>query len=339
MDKSDLYGLLYEGPPPREFWGLILVVGLFACLLLARILYEIWRNRRGRVETLRRIAAEHAAERGLIEEEAALFERIVLGEKNYPSLAGFERQVEKLLAGGTSPDIVGVVRVKMGYARVKEGRPLASTRECEVGQEIAVSSPPHVFRATIVDLDETVLVAKVPAEAIAQLKSASAVEVSFWRDFDARYYFRAKVQGMRARPAPFLFLEHPARIERFQDREHVRAEVGWRIPITRLTEEEYRKALRMPIAPDAVEGYPMQAHVLDISAGGLRLEPIRDLPAEARVIVEIPSSERKGPMVLLARVIVSDDKNVRCEFEGISENERDEIHRQILRERRRKENA
>lgn len=329
--------------PPGTLYTISLVLVTVAVAILAWIAYDAWRERRRRIEDLKRRAADVADEKGLTPEEADLLERIMIAEGAYPGPRGFERNVEVFLERKVPPEMIGSLRLKLGFHRARVGRPLVSTRECEAGQDLTLTDAENVWKAAVLDLDETVLTLKVPAEAARVLHPGSIVKASFWRDLDARYFFQTTVKAARLRPAPLVHVLHPAEIERHQDREHVRVGVDWTLSAVRLTEEEARRLLRGPLYAEAIEGTTMEVRVVDISAGGLRLAaPIRpggEAPAGFNVhdhfVVPIPSSERKDPLLVIARVVAADEKAVRCEFVGLSMNERDEIHREILRERRR----
>lgn len=336
MAREFFEALSRPGTSPETLWAVSTLLVLCALGILGWIVADLWRERRAHIAALRRLAADHAAEKGLDAPEAALLERIILAEGAIPGPRGFERNVEVLLKEGVSPDLLGSLRVKCGFHRPRPGLPLYSTREIEVGQDVVLTDPAHVWRAGVVEIDEEALVLKIPAEATAALRPGDSVKVSFWRDFDARYFFQTHVRGVRRSPAPIVFLHHPPRIERFQEREDLRSAVDWKVEAIRLTEEEFRKTLRGPLYQEAIEGARLPVRIADISAGGARLRPVPGIAAGDHLVIPVPSSERKGPLMALARVIAADDSAVRCEFVALTPNERDEIHREILRERRRR---
>ncbi len=326
----------FAPPSALEFWGFVALVALGLSWIGLRIAWETTKERTDRRDLLRRTAALHANESGLTPEGAALFEKIVLATGLYPGLGAFERAVDRMLRAGVSPELLGSVRVKLGYTRPKTGSPLLSTRECAPGQDVTLATKQHVFAAGVLDVDETQILLKIPNDAVANLAGGMKVSVSFYRDFDARYSFATRVREVSGRPAPVVALNHPPRLNRVQDREHLRADVEWEIPVTRLSPDEYKRAVKLAAAPGRIESRPLRAKVLDISAGGFRLAPRADLSDGDHLVAEIPSSERKGALVALARVIASNEHGVRCAFQGVTTNERDEIHREILRERRKR---
>lgn len=334
MNEWPDFGFRY--PSPAEFWAFVAVVALGLGWLGLRIVWESVKERTDRRDLLKRTAALHANESGLTPEEAALFEKIVLATGLYPGLGAFERAVDRMLRAGVSPDPLGSIRVKLGYTRPKTGSPLLSTRECAPGQDVTLATKSHVFAAGVFDLDETQILLKIPAEAVAALAPGMKVSVSFYRDFDARYAFATRVREVSGRPAPVVALVHPPRLNRVQDREYLRADVEWEIPITRLSPDEYQRAVKLASTPARIESRPTRSKVLDISAGGFRLAPRADFSDGDHLVAEIPSRERKGALVALARVVASNERGVRCAFAGLTTNERDEIHREILRERRKR---
>lgn len=323
-------------------WALSIVFFLVVGAIAGWLAYDAWRCRRERCGALRRLAVETAAEKGMGPKEAALLERIVLDEGAMPGPRGFERHAETFLREGVPPATVESLRLQLGFDRARSGMPLVSTRQVDIGQDLTLTDAENVWRAGVVDLDETALVLKIPAEAAAVLRAGDAVKASFWRDLDARYFLQTTVRGVRTRPAPLLYLHHPAQIERFQDREHVRASVDWKIPVTKLSAEEFQRAVHSPVYSESIEGRPVTVEVVDVSAGGLRLKSTPVFAVQDHVVVEVPSSERRPPnghLLVLARVVAADDRFVRCEFLGLTQSERDEIHREILRARRRKPTA
>lgn len=319
----------FEFYPPTAveiFWTMTAVftaVGLLGLWIITDTL----RNRREKIARLHRIARAQSAERGLTPAESQLLDDIVVEFGDFPGPRSFESAVEKFLAGGIAPDVIHSLRTKLGFSS-REGRALASTRECERGIDVTFGDAGHLWSAVTFDVTETDLVLRVGMETARALSRGAEVTLSFWRENDARYYFRTRVTEVSLGPVPLVHVAHPADFERYQDREFVRADVDWKINVKRLSADEYHRAVAGTLHADDIR--ETTARVIDISEGGMRLKDAA-LEVKNRIVAELPIG-----LLVVAKVIAIGGDGIRCEFVNLSMSERDKVHRAILTERRKR---
>ncbi|MCK5118734.1 MAG: flagellar brake domain-containing protein [Candidatus Latescibacteria bacterium] len=135
--------------------------------------------------------------------------------------------------------------------------------------QLVVSDGPQagIYSTRVEDLSEAHIVVDAPVSGrdVIFLEEALPLWVTFAREHDARYRFRSKVIGRTTTPIPTISIARPKKIERTQDREFVRvpAMLPARCVFVKKKDEEI---------PD-----PFKASIVDISAGGIRMEIDRPL--------------------------------------------------------------
>lgn len=328
------------GPTPEELQLLAVLLLLALLLLMTWNSISAYRERATRRAILKHRATDRAHERRLTPEEEAILVRMTVALGALPGPRSFEAQAGRLERRGVDGRLIASVRDKLGFGEPLPAQRLVSTRECAPGQDVSLTDADHAWRAGILTVDDRAITLKVPPEAATRLSPRDIVKVSFWRELDARYFFLSRVLSTSASPAPMVRLEHPARLDRFQDREFYRADVHWRVFLERFGREAWTKALQAgesngETAPASQPpGARIEATVLDISPGGFRLAPPSDLAPDDHLLVTLPFPEGPHPLVVHARVIAVTGDGARCEFLNLTLREQDLIHHEILHQRR-----
>lgn len=316
---------------PDEMVGLVQATALLVLIFLFWFLADLLRARTEEQRRLLDIVNEHATRAGLTPEEKDLLTRMAMAEGIFPGIQAFEREVENLLDRGESAETIKNLRFKLGFNIPRSGHRLYSTRECEVGQDVTVCHGERVSSGSVFEVDERYLLLRIPDEAAADLKPGAEICVSFWRAFDAHYDFTASVHDLRVRPLPLVNIAHPHALNRKQDRDFIRADIRWETHAFRLTDDHFPRPPVGDGTAERPEGEPMNVTVVDISEGGARLLPFAGVEAGDHMLLEIPLADRRVPLRALASVIEADAGGVRCRFAKLSMNEKDEIHRALLR--------
>ncbi len=317
----------------EQLLGLAVVLLGIILLLSAWHISTVLADRRVRRRLIRHRAADRAAEKRLNAEETALLERMTIALGALPGIHSFADQASILSKRGVSPALLQSLKEKLGFDQPLPSQRLFSTRECLPGQDVSLTDAQNAWKAGILSVDDDALVLKVPPDAARTLTARDVVKVSFWRDLDARYFFLSRVLGVSATPAPVVRLEHPARLERFQDREFYRADVHWHVHLTKVEASAWKDAMD---GRSRAPGKSYEGTLIDISPGGFRLAPLPGLAPEDHLVVALPSSDQHHPLTIHARVIAIESDGVRCEFLNLTLREQDLIHHEILQQRRAK---
>jgi hypothetical protein len=319
-------------PSQDDLLGLAVVLLVVILALTIWLAMDAWHDRQRRIRKLRHVVADKSLEKHLNADEARLFERIALRLGAYPGFRGFEEQADRLLRKGVDAEVLRSVRDKMGYGNPPPGHHLFSSRACSVGQDVTLTDARHVWKAGVIAVDERALTLKVPDDAARTLKPDAEVKVSFWRELDARYFFITTVRYANDKPVPIVRLDHAMKMDRYQDREFYRADVDWTLDATRIDAATYAESLtgRAP----AAKGEPLALRLADISPGGFRVLSVPGLGVQDHLVVTVPVSGHHAPLVVHARVIALEPNAIRCEFLGLTLQEQDAIHHEILKKRR-----
>lgn len=137
------------------------------------------------------------------------------------------------------------------------------------------------------------------------------IEVYFTTE-RAAYKFKSRVKKRLKEPFPLLYIKKPENIIRIQRRDYFRLEVSGQINIYSPEEEKL-----------------MEARLLDISGGGLKIEVDKYLDKGEKIKVELKNILKKKELVS-ASVVRSHKKDHKSwelgiQFEDIKENLREEI--------------
>lgn len=332
---------LFRLPDPSLPQLVALGVTLLGILvvLMAWHTVESIRDRRVRRRLLLHRIADRAHEKGLAPDEAALYERIALTLGALPGARTFEEMAARLEQQGVSHERLAALREKIGLHHPVPAQRLLSMRDCAPGQDVSLTDAEHAWRAGVVSVDAAAIALKVPAEAAAHLTPRDVVKVSFWRELDARYFFLSRVLSVTGSPIPVVRLEHPARLDRFQDREFYRADVHWRVFLVKADRAAWEEAVagreqEKRNGPSSRVAARFEGTIIDISPGGFRMAPLPDLFPDDHLLVEMPFPEKGPAMTLHARVIAVESDGIRCEFLNLTLREQDLIHHEILHQRR-----
>lgn len=321
------------GATTDELLGFAVVLLTIILTLSAWHMSTVIRDRRIRGRLLRHRAADRSIEKRLNAEEAALLERMAIALGALPGIHSFADQAAILAKKGVSTKLMESLRDKLGFNQPLPSQRLFSTRDCSPGQDVSLTDAQNAWKAGILAVDDVALILKVPPDATRTLAAGDVVKVSFWRELDARYFFLSRVLSVSASPAPILRLEHPARLERYQDREFYRADVRWHVQLTRVQASAWEQAIA---GKSGQPGETVEGTLIDISPGGFRLSPLPGLAPDDHLMVALPSSDQHHPLTIHSRVISIESDGVRCEFLNLTLREQDLIHHEILRQRRAK---
>ncbi len=299
---------------------LLVLVPLTLLLMLSA-----WDERRARKEVRTALltrARQRSEEGGMNPSEERVWRRMVLESGEIPGLHAFEAHVERMLKEGVKPEVLKGIREKGGFRGPSAGHRLRSTRECAIGQDVTIEVANRVWKCGILDIDETRIVVKAPDDAAGDLGRGAAVRVSFWRETDGFYHFDTVVRSISKDRVVRVELEHAPGLRRREAREFHRESLTIR-------------AEAVLAGTGGGETAPVALRILDLSAGGFLAEsnPALSEGAFYRLKLMFPGRE----ILHAARILRTDAKGTHGELVDMSIQERDDLHREILKASRSRE--
>jgi hypothetical protein len=227
------------------------------------------------------------------------------------------------------------IREQLGLDYVPYGKPIDSTRDLFEGQHIdlgpATGGKGRTMRVANVDEAYYYLGLLSPGKEEAP-EWTPGMELSFtaWRDDDAVYRWRSRLDRIEEKPARWVF-NHCHALDREQKREHFRVRFDQTVDV---------ELLPMPANDnfDSIESAAavarIRGRVTSLSAGGVAMEVHQVLPRKVCLRMTLPlkrSGEARGvARVVSSNVLSGGRMAVRAEFVHLDEGAEDRIAKYVL---------
>lgn len=224
------------------------------------------------------------------------------------------------------------VRRHLGLDHIPYGQRIYTTRELVGGIPAWIAltsvSKPRWYAMRIHSVDEAYLTLHaIEGQEVPDLAPGVEVRIRLWREDDARYMFKTKLERKLDMPDRWQF-HHTTELDRVQSRDFFRIRFDHTVEVAVLERPKDGQTTALVTAPpiDAVHG-----RLTSLSGGGFALlatHPIADR-AFIRVNLDLPNME---PILAVARVVgTTMQANGRClvraTFIGLEDEHRDKIVR------------
>lgn len=202
------------------------------------------------------------------------------------------------------------MRHKLGFDVTASDRPLRSTRELSEGITLMVWNAEEgqgaFYPWLVVERDERALsivpLLKDDFHRYPQLTKGGELALRFWRSHDTEYRVELPIYSVESEEH-IVRLHHSDSVERLQQRDFYRISVHFPIDLlvagAAVEQGEGQADRNLPAAEGLEEEertwHSVEAHVLDLSAGGLSVEIHTSEPLEGDVVVD---PQFKGPFPL-----------------------------------------
>ena len=341
--------------PAADSTTLIIVALCFVALFGGAIVADRvrrWREEKERIQAELQSVDAIAREKGLSDSEDALLKELVerWGDghpvKVVTTRPAFASAAEKELAAVRARGDhkryreLGVelrdIRERLGLDYIPYGKPITSTRDLYEGQMVDLGpvggGKGLTMRVASVDEAFYYLAPRTPGkdEPPADWQPGTDFSFNTWRDDDAAYRWKARMDRIEDKPARWVF-DHSHKLQREQKREHFRVRFDQTIDIELVpapADDNFESI------EEAATVARIRGRVTSLSAGGVAIEVNQALPRNVCLRMSLPlkrAGTARGTVRVLSSTLLSGGRMaVRGEFVHLDEGAEDRIAKYVL---------
>jgi len=295
--QGQFFAGMFEGTDPTS-WQVILVGAVLLCGVIALVVWELFRKRRGQLAKVRK-QWEHfqvqARAMGLADADVALMRQMYqcLDALHAPDAmlripASYDRALDAWLAARSKKitpadwEHLGSMRRRLGFKGLAAEMSLSHSRQISEMQDVRMASEDGHFACSgkVVTNQEDLLV--VESADPVTLPAGMRIRMAFSRQGDGEY--KAIFQVLRIdREANQIYLEHTDQLTRQQLRMWVR------VPV--LIAGKMRRVIGPEGTPHPVQSFDVT--LLDLSGGGAMVSSVEPVEVESRGVLDFQLNDTR----------------------------------------------